>query len=178
MISIDRDDLVLTLQEMVRINSVNPSLVSGAPGEAEIAAYVASRLHGAGLEVEQYEPRPGRVSTVGRLPGRGSGRSLMLNAHVDTVGVEGMSNPFSAEIRDGRLYGRGAYDMKGAAAACIAAARAIRDAGISPSGDLLVALVADEEHASIGTADLIARYSIDGAIVTEPTQLDICLAVC
>ena len=176
MIAIDRDDLVRTLGELVRINSVNPSLVPGAPGEAEIAQYVAARMREAGLEVEQHEPQPGRVSTVGRLPGAGSGKSLMLNAHVDTVGVEEMREPFSAEIRDGRLYGRGSYDMKGAAAACMAAAFALKHAGVTLAGDLLVALVADEEHASIGTANLITKYKVDGAIVTEPSQLEICLA--
>jgi acetylornithine deacetylase len=100
----------------------------------------------------------------------------MLNAHYDTVGVEGMADPFSAEIRDGRLYGRGAYDMKGSLAAGMAAAKAMADAGVTLGGELLVAAVADEEYASLGTADLIDRYRPDGAVVTEPTELDLCLA--
>jgi acetylornithine deacetylase len=100
----------------------------------------------------------------------------MLNAHYDTVGVDGMPEPFTGAVRNGRLYGRGAYDMKGSLAAGIAAAKALRDAGVRLAGDLLIAAVADEEHASIGTADLVPRYRVDGAIVTEPTALALCLA--
>jgi acetylornithine deacetylase len=100
----------------------------------------------------------------------------MLNAHYDTVGVDGMEEPFSGETRQGRLYGRGAYDMKGSLAACIAALEALRRAGLHPAGDVLIAAVADEEHSSLGTQDLIGRYAVDGAIVTEPTSLRLCLA--
>ena len=78
-----------------------------------------------GLEVSVHEPEPGRPSVVGIWRGRGGGRSLMLNAHYDTVGVDGMVDPFSAAVRDGRLYGRGAYDMKGSLAACMSAAKGI-----------------------------------------------------
>jgi acetylornithine deacetylase len=100
----------------------------------------------------------------------------MLNGHLDTVGVQGMEQPFSARMERGRVYGRGAYDMKGGVAACIGAAAALAKAGSPFCGELLVAAVADEEHASLGTADLIERYQWDAAIVTEPTHLEICLA--
>jgi acetylornithine deacetylase len=100
----------------------------------------------------------------------------MLNAHYDTVSVDEMSDPFSAEIREGKLYGRGAYDMKGSLAAQMAAAKALVDHGVSLGGDLLIAAVADEEYASIGTADILNDYQPDGAIVTEPTSLELCLA--
>ena len=172
----DRAWLVETLQALVRIDSRNPSLVSGAPGEGEIAGFVASTLEALALEVAIHEPEPGRPSVVGRLPGRGGGRSLLLNAHYDTVGVEGMEDPFSADVRDGRLYGRGAYDMKGSLAACLAVARTLAEGKTPLAGDLLIAAVADEEYASLGTADLIERYPVDGAIVTEPTALEICVA--
>jgi acetylornithine deacetylase len=156
-------------------------LVPGGAGEAEISAFTANSMREIGMEVSIHEPEPGRPSVVGVLPGYGSGRSLMLNAHYDTVGAEGMAEPFSEgvstpAVRDGRLYGRGAYDMKGSLAAGMAAAKALIDAGVRLNGDLLVAAVADEEYASLGTADLIDRYQIDGAIVTEPTALEICLA--
>jgi acetylornithine deacetylase len=175
---LDRDFLVETCRDLVRINSINPVLVPGAPGEAEIASYVAERLKMIGLEVTRHEPAPGRVSVVGRLPGSGGdgGRSLMLNAHVDTVGVEGMEDPFSGDVRGGRLYGRGAYDMKASLAACIAAARTVAESGIPLRGDLVVAAVADEEYGSLGTADLVTHTLTDAAIVTEPTALEICLA--
>ncbi len=172
---IDPERLTRTLADLVRIDSINPSLVDGAAGEAEIAAYVARDLEDAGLEVHRHEPEPGRVSTVGVLRGTGGGRSLMLNAHADTVGVDGMADPFSGKVEDGRLYGRGAYDMKGSLAACLAAARCVAG-GERLAGDLVIAAVADEEHASLGTADLLDRYPVDGAIVTEPTELQICRA--
>ncbi|HUP01186.1 MAG TPA: M20/M25/M40 family metallo-hydrolase, partial [Gemmatimonadota bacterium] len=158
------------------IDSRNPSLVPGAPGEAEIADYVGGALSAIGLEVDTHEPEPGRKSVVGRLPGAGGGRSLLLNAHMDTVGVDGMSAPFDARIEGGRLYGRGAYDMKGSLAACLTAVGAIVESGDRLAGDVLIAAVADEEYASLGTADVLARYPVDGAIVTEPTELGLCLA--
>src|SRR3989304_4460302 len=143
-LTIDRDYLTRTLADLIRINSINPSLVPGGAG--------------------------------GKLKGRGGGQSLMLNAHVDTVGIENMPDPFSATIRDGGMYGRGAYDMKGSLAACLTAAKALTDAGAALGGDLLVAAVADEEYASVGTADGITHYKVDAAIGTEATELNICLA--
>jgi acetylornithine deacetylase len=175
-VSIDRAFVIRTLSELVQINSVNPALEAGGPGEAEAAAYVADVLRRSGLDATVHEPEPGRASVVGRLVGKGGGRRLMLNGHIDTVGVAGMPEPFSGAVREGKLYGRGSYDMKGSVAACLAAAKALADAGAPFRGELLVAAVADEEHASIGTADLITRHQVDGAIVAEPTHLEICLA--
>ncbi|MCK6622531.1 MAG: ArgE/DapE family deacylase [Calditrichaceae bacterium] len=175
-ITIDQKYLHQTLREMVQINSINPSLAPGAPGEAEIAAYAAEALSKLNAAVQVHEPLPGRASVVGILRGSGGGKSLMLNAHLDTVGIEGMPEPFSAAIRNGKLYGRGAYDMKGSAAACLAAAKALRDAGVALRGDLLIALVADEEYESVGTQEILKHCRPDAAIVTEPTQLNICLA--
>ncbi len=173
---IDRGWCLETLQGLVRINSINPKLRAGAPGEREIAGYTADRMTEVGLEVEFHEPEPGRVSVTGRLRGTGGGRSLMLNGHYDTVEVDAMAEPFSAAVRDGRLYGRGSFDMKGSVAACLAAAKALRDSGARLRGDVVVAAVADEEYGSCGTADLARRIRVDGAIVTEPTALQICLA--
>ena len=174
--TVDREDLVATLAGLVRINSINPTLCPGAPGEAEIARYVENWLRDAGLEVRIDEPEPGRPSVAARLPGSGGGRSLMLNAHIDTVDVDGMSEPFSGAVRNGRLYGRGAYDMKGSLAACMAAAKALARDGRRLRGDLVIAAVADEEYGSIGTAGLLRTIRTDGAIVTEPTSLRICRA--
>jgi acetylornithine deacetylase len=173
---IDQTDLTETLARLVQINSINPTLIAGGAGEREIADFLTTKMSQMGLDVSRYEPESGRVSVVGLLKGQGQGRSLMLNAHVDTVGVEGMADPFSGTVRAGKLYGRGAYDMKGSLAACLAAAKALIEADITLNGDLLIAAVADEEYASLGTADLVNHYQVDGAIVTEPTQMNICLA--
>jgi acetylornithine deacetylase len=175
-IAIDQEYLAATLEELIRINSINPSLVPGAPGETAIAAFAAGAMRGLGLEVETIEPVPGRPSVVGRLRGSGGGRSLMLNGHLDTVGVEGMADPFTPVLRDGRMYGRGAFDMKGSLAACLTAVKGLQDAGAGLRGELVLAAVADEEYASLGTAEVARRIKVDGAIVTESTDLDICLA--
>ncbi len=175
-LNIDRHYLHQTLADLVRINSINPLLMPGGAGEKDIAAYVTHAMQRLGLKAVQHEPAPGRISVVGTLLGTGHGRSLMLNGHIDTVGVEQMPQPFSGEIRDGKLYGRGAYDMKGSVAAMLAAVKALRDASLSLPGDLLLAAVADEEYASLGTADIAARYHPDAAIVTEPTELQLAVA--
>lgn len=176
MLSVDSDYVIRLCQGLVRINSVNPLLVPDAPGEAEIGRFTAETLGELGLEVERHEPVPGRVSITGRLRGSGGGKSLMLNAHYDTVGVEGMAEPFSGEVRNGRLHGRGAFDMKASLAASIGAVKALIDARVPLQGDIVIAAVADEEYGSLGTADILTRIRTDGAVVTEPTALDVCLA--
>jgi acetylornithine deacetylase len=176
MLSIDAGYITRVLQDLVRINSVNPILDPSSPGERTIAEYVGGAMTALGLEVAIHEPKAGRASVVGRLRGLREGRSLMFNAHADTVDVGGMDAPFSGEIRDGRVYGRGAFDMKGGLAAMMGAVKAWADAGRPHGGEVLLAAVADEEYASLGTEDLVTRYRPDAAIVTEPTALDICLA--
>jgi acetylornithine deacetylase len=174
--AVDRSYLVEVLCELVRADSVNPTLVPGGAGETRVAARVAERMRALGMEVELREAAPGRPSVVGRLPGAGGGRSLMLNGHIDTVGVEGMEHPFEPRIEAGRLYGRGAYDMKGAVAASLAAVHALTESGARLAGDLVIAAVADEEDASLGTCEVLTRWRTDGAIVVEPTELELCTA--
>ena len=158
------------------IDSVNPSLAPGAAGEAAVARRIAGELESIGLRVEVTEAVPGRPNVVGVLEGRAPGRSLMFCGHTDTVGVSGMLHPFAAEIRDGRLYGRGAQDMKGGVAAMIGAVRRIAESGGLARGQVIVAAVIDEEHASIGADALVAKWRADAAVVTEPTSLDIAVA--
>ena len=169
-------DLEKLVCELVAIESVNPDLVADGSGEGNIAAFVASWLRGHGLSVEIVEPVPGRKSVIGVLAGAvgGGGSSLMLNAHMDTVGAGGMADAFTPVVREGRIYGRGAYDMKGSLAAIMIAAREARELGLR--GDLIIAAVADEEVASLGTAAVLQRREADAAIVTEPTELRLCLA--
>jgi len=168
------DPSLKLLRELVAINSVNPSLVPGAPGETAIAEAIAVHLRGIGLDVEIQPVVPGRSNVIGVLEGRGKGRSLMLCGHVDTVGVEGMTAPFDPIEKDGRLYGRGAQDMKGGVAAMIDAARQVAEGGF-PAGRLVVAAVVDEEYASLGADALVTRWRADGAVVTEPTDMQIAI---
>jgi acetylornithine deacetylase len=162
------------LADLVRIDSINPELIHGAAGEGEIARFVAGWLEAAGLEVDVEEVAPGRFNAVGIARGSGGGKTLLLNAHMDTVGVAGMGRPFEPVLANGRLHGRGSYDMKaGLAAIMLAGADAAR-AGLA--GDVIVTAVCDEEVASIGTARVAERYRADAAIVSEPTELRLALA--
>lgn len=169
------DPAIRLLRDLVAIDSVNPSLVTGAAGEGAIAAAIAQHLRDIGLDVEIQDVAPGRPNVVGVLEGRAPGRSLMLCGHIDTVGVEGMQAPFDPIERDGRLYGRGSQDMKGGVAAMIDAARILAAEGL-PAGRLIVAAVVDEEYASLGADALVTRWRADGAVVTEPTDLSIAVA--
>ena len=165
-----------TLAKLVQINSINPAFAPDSPGEGPVAAWVADELQRLGCRVIRREPQPGRVSVAGTLPGSGEGPSLLLYAHIDTVGVEGMEDPWSGAVKDGRLYGRGAYDMKCGLAACLAAVNALREGGITLRGDVVVCAAADEETESLGMTDLLEVIHTDGAIVTEPTELDVYVA--
>ena len=160
--------------DLVAIDSVNPDLVPGAAGEAEIARFVAAWLERAGLEVRLDEALPGRPNVIGIARGSGGGRSLMLNAHMDTVGVAGMDAPFEPRVEGNRLYGRGAYDMKGSLAAIMLAGARAAASGFR--GDVVVTAVVDEEYASAGTFSIVKALRADAAIVTEPTELRVCVA--
>jgi len=168
------DPAIRLLADLVAIDSVNPSLVPGAAGEAAMAAAVAAHLRTLGLDVELQDAAPGRPNVIGVLEGKARGRSLMLCGHIDTVGVDGMAAPFDPVQRDGRLYGRGSQDMKGGVAAMIDAVRVIAAEGLA-AGRLIVAAVVDEEYASAGADALVTRWRADAAVVTEPTGLRIAI---
>lgn len=174
---LSRMDAALTLlKDLIAIDSVNPSLVPGARGEAEVARALAAAMEAAGLEVHVEEAAPGRPNVVGVLEGRAPGRSLMFCGHIDTVGVEGMAQPFTPAEADGRISGRGSQDMKSGVAAMVDAARVLQQSGGLAHGRLVIACVVDEEHASIGADALVTRWRTDGAVVTEPTDLQIAVA--
>ncbi len=172
------NQLTQLLADLVAIDSVNPDLVPGAAGEAEIAQFVADWLTNAGIEVVIDEAAPGRPNVVGIVRGTAHGtnrgKSLMLNAHTDVVGVAGMLDPFTPRIENNRLYGRGAFDMKGSLAACMITIE--RAKALKLAGDVIFTAVVDEEYASIGTASIAKRWTADAAIVTEPTGLNLCIA--
>jgi acetylornithine deacetylase len=162
---------------LVRFDSRNPSLVSGAPGEHQVAAFLADLLGTWGFRVEVQEVVPGRSNVIARGGGSGRGaKSLMLNGHMDVVGTDGMDHPpFTPDIVAGNIYGRGSVDMKsGLAAMCVAARDAIK---LGIDGEIVIALVIDEEYESLGTRALIASgVRTDAAVITEPSRLVLCPA--
>jgi acetylornithine deacetylase len=168
-------ELVELVRSLVSIDSVNPDLVEGGAGEREVAAFVASWCERAELDVTLEEPAPGRPNVVAAARGTGSGRTLLLNAHMDTVGFDAMASPLDPRVENGRLYGRGAYDMKASLAAIMIVTAEAKRRGLQ--GDVVLAAVSDEEVASIGTEALVASgRRFDGAVVVEPTELDVAVA--
>ncbi len=157
------------LQRLIRIPSVNPTLVPDEPhGEAAIAAFARDWLAQQGMKAWLEEAAPGRPNAVAEI-GDGSGPTLVFCAHLDTVGTAGMTiPPFDPRCEHGRVFGRGSYDMKGSAAALMSAAAALARTGLR--GRVLVALVADEEYASVGASNFVQRHQADACILTEPSE--------
>lgn len=169
------DDPVELLKQLVAIDSVNPDLVPGGAGEARIADFCSVWLAARGFEVHRLEARPGRPSIVGIARGTGGGRSLMFNGHLDTVSTATYDgDALDPVIRDGKLFGRGSFDMKGGVAAMLVAAARAKSKGLR--GDILIACVADEEYASFGTEEVARAFKADAAIVTEPSHLELTVA--
>jgi acetylornithine deacetylase len=164
-------DTELLLRQLVEIDSVNPDLARRGAGEAAVGRFVATWAAEHGLEVSVEPVRDDRANVIAVARGSGGGRSLMLNAHLDTVGVEGYSDPFRCDVQADRLTGRGVLDTKAGLAAALITARDARRAGLR--GDVVVAAVIDEEWASLGTEALVAseRFRTDAAVVLEPTEL-------
>jgi len=163
-----RNDIVELTSRLVAIESVNPGLVAGGSGEREAARAVAEWCERRGFDVEIVgDERPSVIAR--RHATHAGGRSLLLNGHLDTVGVAGMEAPFEPRVEGDRLYGRGAFDMKGALAACLVAAAEIE-------ADVIVTAVADEELASVGTETVLEQVRADAAIVAEPTDLQVAVA--
>lgn len=164
-------DLRETLAALVRINSVN-SAYEGGPGEGEIAAWISNFFAGHDLAVEKQEVFPGRPNILVRLPGRDRSRCVVLEAHMDTVSVQGMTiPPFEPKIADGKLFGRGSCDTKAGLAAMMHAVASIHTAGRTPPCDILLAAVVDEEYSFRGVVKLCEGLTADAAIVAEPTQM-------
>lgn len=162
-------EILELVQGLIRVPSVNPTLAPGeGAGESAIVEFACAWLNAHGVRAWPEEAAPGRPNAVAEV-GDGNGPTLVLCAHIDTVSAAGMSiAPFDAEYKEGRVYGRGAYDMKGSAAACMAAAADLARDGMK--GSVLLALVCDEEYASIGADDFVRRHPADACIVTEPSE--------
>ena len=169
------ESVLALLSDLIRIPSINPALGDGgAPGERDIAAFAARWLTERGVRARLEEAAPGRPNAVGEV-GAGEGATLVLCAHLDTVGVAGMSiPPYEPTVKDGRVYGRGSYDMKSGVAAVMSAAAALGREKLQ--GRVLVALVADEEYASKGAEHFVGRHRADGCILTEGSEGKLVLA--
>ncbi|OSS50220.1 hypothetical protein B5807_04704 [Epicoccum nigrum] len=176
-LDVSSDDPVELTQILTKINSSNPDLSEAAgAGETAIASYIDAWLEHRGMESNWIEAQPGRPSVVGVLRGSGSGKSLMINGHIDTVSLSTHTSgdPLSGELRDGRIHGRGCLDMKAGVAAGMAAMARMANSSSRQSGDVILAAVSDEENLSRGTeAVLAAGWKADAALVTEPTAKDI-----
>ena len=172
---VPRGDAVALARALIQIDSRNPTLSPDSPGEGECARTLASILDDWGFAVQVIDSIPGRPNVVARI-GPSDTPALMLNGHLDVVGVEGMVHePFSAEVRGNRIYGRGSADMKGGVAAICAAA--VNGASANSGHQILVTAVVDEEYESLGMRALLAAgIRSDAAIITEPTRLAICPA--
>jgi acetylornithine deacetylase len=168
--------IISLLSELVRINSVNPTL-SGGPGEGEAAEFIWHFLDRLKLDTEIQTVAPNRKNVVSLISGAGQHHSLLLNGHLDTVGVEDMPDPFSLKRRGDRLCGRGAYDMKGSLALMLLLAEHFT--GQPPATAVWLTFTADEEDRSIGMEHLVTEWlpgvshRPSGAIFLEPTELDI-----
>ncbi len=167
-------DSVSLAQALVATPSVNPELEKTGLGEQAAAFLVAGWLEQWGASVEVSEPAPGRFNVLSYIGDKNSGKTLLLNGHLDTVGVEGMTiDPFKANVANGRLMGRGSSDMKGGVASILAVASSLTKRK-PEKGALCIALTADEEHASLGMRSLLKNgLSADAAVVCEPTGLAI-----
>jgi acetylornithine deacetylase len=169
-------DVIATLADLVRINSVNPAYADGVP-EAAVAAYIRAFFQGRGIAVSEQDVLPGRPNILAEIAGREPGTRIVFEAHTDTAGIYGMTvPPFKPEIRDGRLYGRGSCDTKGALAAMMHAVAAVAESGITPRCGVLFCGAADEEYAYRGVLKLCQGLRASAAIVAEPTSLRLTVA--
>lgn len=168
--------LLETLEDLIRINSVNPHFADGRPEEA-VQAYVESFLARYGMQTVRQPLEPGRENVIGILPGAEPGRRIIFEAHCDTVAVAGMEDAFEPRREGNRLYGRGACDVKGGLAAMLCALASLKQRGVTPPAEVWVVSAVDEEHAYRGVLRLLEDgLTADAAIVAEPTELRMIIA--
>lgn len=178
---VDREALIDFTRTLVQMKSVYDPDVPGA-NEEKVAAYVAGTLQKMGLEVHVEEVAPGRPNVIAILAGEGPGKTLLLEAHTDVVTAgdpdEWSMDPFGAEVKDGRIYGRGSCDTKGNLAAAVMAVKAIQEAGIAFKGKIMLCIPVDEEGLMLGIKSFIAggwADDVDAAIICEPEENQLCI---
>lgn len=163
--------VIPTLADLVRINSVNSSY-DGGPGEREVATWVRRFFEQRGIKVWEQEVFPGRPNVIARLPGRDASRRVILEAHTDTVSMQGMTiPPFEPRIADGKMFGRGSCDTKAGLAGMMHAVASLHEDGIQPPCEVWLAAVVDEEFSYRGVVKLCEGLTGHAAIVAEPTGL-------
>jgi len=169
---IKHDDPLAIAQALVATPSVNPMLEEGGGGEGAVADLTAGWLQDWGLKVDTVEVAPGRWNVMAEIGNPEAGRTLILNGHLDTVGIADMKiPPFDAKVQNGRLWGRGSCDMKGGLASLLTATARVAKEGELP-GKLIIALTADEEYKSVGMEFLVnSGIRADAAVICEPTGL-------
>ncbi len=171
MMKIDTEALLTTLAELVAIPSINPAYPGGVPEEA-VALYVEGFFAARGIETFCQTALPGRDNVIARLPGRETNRRVILEAHMDTVSVDGMTIPPFTPTREGdRLYGRGSCDTKAGLAGMMHAVAAIAASGQAPRSEVWLAAVVDEEATFYGVNRLCEGLWAQAAIVAEPTEM-------
>lgn len=168
------------LSELIRIDSVNPTLVPGGAGEQAIAEFLSGFLRSEGIPSQLQQIAPGRFNLLAVVQGASPGPRVLLNGHLDTVGFAGMKQPLVPVLKDGKLYGRGAQDMKGGLASAVSALLALFQHREDWQGEVVLAAVADEENLSLGTTWLLEHWPkdrpFDFALVLEPTDLQVATA--
>jgi acetylornithine deacetylase len=192
-----REELVALASGLIGFDTTARRVGDPPRQEKALQELLAERLRATGAEIDLWEPdadalagKPlvppgldfaGRPQLVARRRGAGGGRSLVLNGHIDVVSVEPRerwtSEPFAAEVRDGKLYGRGSCDMKGGIASMVLAAEVLAAEGVGLAGDLIVATNTDEESSGAGGTAIVERgLRADAGIVTEATGFDVWVA--
>jgi len=174
--TLDRSQVLTLLAELVRINSINPAYADGRP-EADVAYFLRDYFARHTVETFLQEISPGRMNLVAHLAGRNPSRRLVFEAHMDTVGITGMTiAPFEPSLSEGKLYGRGSCDTKAGLAAMVRALISIKQDAIVPPCEVWVVAAADEEHAFTGARRLLTGLTAVGAVVSEPTQMRVATA--
>ncbi len=160
-----------TLAKLVSINSVNTAYENG-PGESEIADFIKDFFDSRGIETWTQNVFPNRNNVVARLPGRQSNRRVILEAHVDTASIKGMTiPPFDPKIENGKMYGRGSCDTKAGLATMMHAIAELHERNIVPPCEVWMAAVVDEEYSFRGVVKLCEDLVAHAALVAEPTEM-------